>query len=96
MRIMRRNQIRKSTEAMFFSAGALVGASLALLYAPKKGRELRETVSGMTGEAVVKMKDFGGEAKRNIGAKLQKMRDIVKEKGEEFSAAAEEAKEQYH
>jgi gas vesicle protein len=81
---------------MYFSAGALLGAGIALLYAPKRGRELREQVSDMTGDAVVKMKDFGGEAKRTINAKLQRGKQYAEEKGAAFSSAVEEAKEQYH
>jgi len=85
-----------TAEVVSFSAGAIVGAGLALLYAPKTGHEMREKVSDVTGDAVAKMKGFTAQAQEKLNRNLQKGREYAEEKASELSSAAEEAKEQYH
>ena len=45
------------TVFLSFLAGAAVGAGLALLYAPKTGKELREKIGELTDDAVGKIKN---------------------------------------
>ena len=44
------------TVLVSFVAGAAIGAGLALLYAPKSGREIREDIVDLTEDAVDKIK----------------------------------------
>jgi len=94
---MRRHASSTTTEVVSFSAGALIGAGLALLYAPKTGHEMREKVSDVTGDAVAKMKGLTAEAQEKLNRNLRKGREFAEEKASELSSVAEEAKEeQYH
>ena len=46
-----------------FIAGSIVGAALALLYAPKSGRELRRDIKDKTNELVDKGEEYLAKAK---------------------------------
>ena len=93
---MRRHHASTTAEVVSFSAGALVGAGLALLYAPRTGHEAREKVADATSEAISKMKGYASEAQEKLNRNLQKGREYAEEKASEFSSAAEDIKEQYH
>lgn len=56
------NNIGKGIVIGFIAGGAL-GAALALLYAPKSGRELREDIRGKTDEALDEAEKYIAEAK---------------------------------
>ena len=85
-----------TAEVVSFSAGALVGAGIALLYAPKTGHDMREKVSDVTGNAISKMKGLTVEAQDKLNRNLEKGREYAEEKASAFSSVAEEVKEQYH
>ncbi|WP_026840055.1 YtxH domain-containing protein [Citrifermentans bremense] len=87
---MRRHHTSTTAEVVSFSAGALVGAGLALLYAPKTGHEMREKVSDVTGDAIAKMKGMTAEAQEKFSQKMQRGREFAEEKAAEFSEAKEE------
>jgi len=84
-----------TAELVSFSAGAIVGAGLALLYAPKTGHEVRERVSEATDEAITKMKDLTSDVQRKVNSKLERGRQYAETKAAEFHASAEEP-EQLH
>jgi gas vesicle protein len=86
-----------TAEVVTFSAGAIIGAGLALLYAPKTGHEMREKVSDATEDAISKMKRLTVDAQETLNRNLQKGHDYAEEKVSEFSSAVEETKEElYH
>ncbi|ACH38405.1 hypothetical protein Gbem_1386 [Citrifermentans bemidjiense Bem] len=87
---MRRHHTSTTAEVVSFSAGALVGAGLALLYAPKTGHEMREKVSDVTGDAIAKMKGMTAEAQEKFSQKMQRGREFAEEKAAEFSESKEE------
>lgn len=87
---MRRHHTSTTAEVVSFSAGALVGAGLALLYAPKTGHEMREKVSDVTGDAIAKMKGMTAEAQEKFSQKMQRGREFAQEKAAEFSESKEE------
>ena len=91
-----RRHASTTAEIVSFSAGAIVGAGLALLYAPKTGQEVRERVSDATDDAISKMKNMTADAQQKLNRGLQKGRHYAEEKASEFSSATEEVKEQYH
>ncbi|WP_129127598.1 YtxH domain-containing protein [Geomonas oryzae] len=91
---MRRHGHASTTaEVVSFSAGALVGAGLALLYAPKTGHDMREKVSDVTGDAIAKMKGLTTEVQDKLNRNLRKGREYAEEKVSELSSHVEE---QYH
>jgi gas vesicle protein len=85
---MRRHLVSTTTEVVTFSAGAIVGAGLALLYAPKSGHETREQVSDMTSNAFSRMKGFGEEAQEKLSRKVEQGREFAEEKASQFSSSA--------
>lgn len=91
-----RRHASTTAEIVSFSAGAIVGAGLALLYAPKTGQEVRGQVADVTEDAITKMKDMTAEAQQKVSRTLKRGQQYAEEKATEFSAAADEAKEQYH
>ncbi len=85
--------IGASTVFLSFLAGTAVGAGLALLVAPKTGRELRETISDLTDDAVTKIKGYASEAQSKITATLEDGKEIFKEKKSFITSAIEAGKE---
>lgn len=91
---MRRHGHASTTaEVVSFSAGALVGAGLALLYAPKTGHEMREKVSDVTGDAIARMKGLATEVQDKLNRNLRRGRECAEEKVSELSSSTEE---RYH
>ena len=87
-----RRHASTTAEVVSFSAAALVGAGLALLYTPKTGQEVREKISDATDTAMAKMKGYTAEAQEKLNRNLEKGREFAEEKVSQFS----EEKEQYH
>ncbi|MFZ2223444.1 MAG: YtxH domain-containing protein [Candidatus Deferrimicrobium sp.] len=63
---------------MAFLAGGLVGAGLALLYAPVSGREARERIGGLAGDLKKKTEDWTGEAKQKVEQFIDEERSVIK------------------
>jgi gas vesicle protein len=82
-----------STIFLSFLAGAAVGAGLALLYAPKTGRELREKIGELTDDAVGKIKTYASEAQDKIKSTIEDSKEVIKEKKSILSSAFEAGKE---
>ncbi len=82
-----------STVFLSFLAGAAVGAGMALLVAPKTGKELREKIADLTDDAVSKIKDYASEAQSKITATLEEGKEIIKEKKSIITSAIEAGKE---
>ncbi|HTP64769.1 MAG TPA: YtxH domain-containing protein [Geobacteraceae bacterium] len=76
-----------------FLAGAAVGAGLALLYAPKTGKELREKIGELTDDAVGKIKNYASEAQEKIKTTIEDGKEVIREKKSILSSAFEAGKE---
>ena len=87
------NGLSTGTVLLSFLAGAAVGAGLALLYAPKSGRELREQISDLAEDAVDKIKEYTKEAQEKVKSSFEEGKDIIKEKKSILSTALEAGKE---
>jgi gas vesicle protein len=94
-KIMRRHA-STTAEVVSFSAGAIVGAGLALLYAPKTGQEVRAKVGDVTEDAISKMKDVAAETQEKLNRNLRKGRDYAEEKASALSSAVAESQETFH
>ena len=83
--------------------GGAIGAGIALLFAPKKGEELRKDLLDKINELCNKLKDVDSdEVKANVEKKVQEIKDGIKdldaekvkkvaiEKGEILKAKAED------
>jgi gas vesicle protein len=81
------------TVFLSFLAGAAVGAGLALLYAPKTGKELREKISDLTDDAVGKIKEYASEAQEKIKSTIEDGKEVISEKKSIITSAIEAGKE---
>ncbi|MCM2356898.1 MAG: YtxH domain-containing protein [Geobacteraceae bacterium] len=85
--------IGASTVFLSFLAGAAVGGGLALLVAPKTGKELREKIADLTDDAVTKIKDYASEAQSKITATIEDGKELIQEKKSIITSAIEAGKE---
>jgi gas vesicle protein len=63
---------------MAFLAGGLIGAGLALLYAPVSGREAREKITGLAGDLRKKTEDWSGDVKHKVEGFIEEERSVIK------------------
>ena len=87
------NGVSPSTVLVSFLAGAALGAGLALLYAPKSGREMREQIGDLADDAVDKIKEYALDAQEKIKATLEEGKGAIMEKKSILSSAIEAGKE---
>ena len=90
----------------YFAIGATIGAVVALLFAPKSGRELREDLADATRKGVDRARETGtqltnraGEyyetATSRAGELAATARDAASRRGERFTSAIEAGREAY-
>jgi len=87
------NGVSASTVLVSFLAGAALGAGLAILYAPKSGREMRDQIGDLTDDAVDKIKEYAKEAQDKIKATLEEGKETIMEKKSILSSAIEAGRE---
>lgn len=85
--------IGAGTVFLSFLAGAVVGAGLALLYAPKTGEELRGKISELTDDAVDTIRDFTRDAQDRIVSTFEEGKEALKDKKTILSSAIQAGKE---
>ena len=68
------------TVLISFLAGAAIGSGLALLFAPKSGREVREQIKDLTDDAVGKIKEYARDAQDKIKTTYDEGKELLKEK----------------
>lgn len=61
-----------------FIAGGMVGAGLALLYAPASGRETRERIGGLAEDFKKKSEDWTGDVKQKVERFIDEERSVIK------------------
>src|ERR671929_2379833 len=93
-----RRESDAGTRLTYFVIGASVGAVVALLFAPKSGRELREDLADATRKGVDRARETGAQlsarageyyetASARAGELASSARDAVSRRGEVFSSA---------
>jgi len=101
-----RRESDAGTRLTYFVIGATVGAVVALLFAPKSGRELREDLADATRKGVDRARETGSQlsakageyydaAATRAGGLAQTARDAATRRGEHLSAAIEAGKRAY-
>lgn len=73
------------------AAGAIIGAGLALLYAPQSGEETRKQIKKKAEE----VKNKAIEAKKETLAKMEKMKATAKERAEDVKKRARRAAREF-
>jgi gas vesicle protein len=101
-----RRETDAGTRLTYFVIGATVGAVVALLFAPKSGRELREDLADATRKGVDRARETGAQisakageyydaASARAGELASNAREAVERRGERVSAAIEAGKQAY-
>ena len=94
------------TQLTCFAIGAGLGAVVALLFAPKSGRELREDLADATRKGVDRARETGSQlstrageyyetAASRAGELASGAREAVSRRGERFTSAIEAGREAY-
>lgn len=80
----------------FFLAGMGIGAVLALLFAPKSGKETREYIAQRAEESRDYMAAKGKELRKQAEEAVEKAKDVVAKQKDQLSSALEAGKQAYH
>ena len=102
----RRDDSGLGTQLTCFALGATVGAVVALLFAPKSGRELREDLADATRKGVDRARETGAQlstrageyyetATSRAGELAATAREAASRRGERFTSAIEAGREAY-
>jgi gas vesicle protein len=102
----RREESDAGARIAYFAIGATLGAVVALLFAPKSGRELREDLADATRKGVDRARETGSQlssrageyyetATSRAGELASGVRDAASRRGERLSAAVEAGKQAY-
>src|SRR5919201_6848448 len=101
-----RRESDAGTRLTYFVIGATVGAVVALLFAPKSGRELREDLADATRKGVDRARETGAQlsakageyydaASTRAGELAASAREAASRRGERFSAAIDAGRQAY-
>ncbi|MBI5342841.1 MAG: YtxH domain-containing protein [Deltaproteobacteria bacterium] len=63
---------------MAFLAGGLIGAGLALLYAPVSGKEARDKIGDFAGDLRKKTEGWTGDLKQKVESFIEEEKAVVK------------------
>ena len=102
----RRDESGVSTQLTCFAIGATLGAVVALLLAPKSGRELREDLADATRKGVDRARETGAQlstkageyyetAASRAGELASTAREAASRRGERFTSAIEAGRQAY-
>ncbi len=78
-----------------FFVGGLVGAGLALLFAPKTGQETRKMIKDTAEDAKEKAGEFVDQVKTRVVSTVEKGKGLITEKKAALATAIEAGKEAY-
>lgn len=84
-----------ASKVAFFLAGMGIGAILALLFAPKSGKETRDYLTQKAEEGKEYVTVRGRELRKQAEDAVEKAKDVVTKQKEQLSAALEAGKQAY-
>ena len=80
---------------MSFFVGGLVGAGIALLVAPKSGRETRQQLKELAEDVKQKAEGYIEQMKEQVSTVVEKGKDLLEEQKSILVSAVEAGKEAY-
>jgi len=86
-------EIPAETVVVSFLVGAAIGAGLALLFAPKSGSQLRETIGDFTENTINKIKEYSKDAQEKIKTAIDDGKEMISEKKAILASAIEAGRE---
>jgi gas vesicle protein len=84
-----------ASKLAFFLAGVGIGAIMALLFAPKSGKETRDYLTQKAEEGREYVTARGRELRKQAEETVEKAKDVVAKQKEQLSAALEAGKQAY-
>ena len=72
-----------------FLAGGLIGAGVAMLLAPKSGKEMREQIRGMAEDAKETTEDYYERVKKTVVSALENGQELIEEKKDLITSAVQ-------
>jgi len=84
-----------ASKVAFFLAGMGIGAILALLFAPKSGKETREYIAQKAEEGRGYVTAKSREVRKQAEEAVERAKDVVTRQKEQLSAALEAGKQAY-
>jgi gas vesicle protein len=84
-----------ASKLAFFLAGMGIGAIMALLFAPKSGKETRDYLTQKAEEGREYVATKGRELRKQAEETVEKAKDVVAKQKEQLSAALEAGKQAY-
>lgn len=84
-----------SSVLLSFLLGGLVGAGVALLFAPSPGNETRRRIREIADDAIDMADDYVEQVKSKVASSVEKGKDFYEEKKSVISSAIEAGKEAY-
>jgi len=84
-----------TSNCSFFCLGLGIGAAVALLFAPKPGEEMRETLRVRAGERGEYLRQRGGELRHQAEGILERGRGVLDEQRGQLTVALEAGRQAY-
>lgn len=81
---------------LWFLAGLGVGAAVGVLYAPRSGSEMRETLRSKAGEGREFVSERARKAREQASDLVDKGREVAKQQKDQFKSAYEAGRQAYH
>ncbi len=78
-----------------FFIGGIIGAGIALLLAPKSGRETRQLITDTAEDVKEKAEQYAGQAKGAVASAVEKGKGLFQERKTVITTAIEAGKEAY-
>ncbi len=84
-----------SSVFLSFLLGGLMGAGVALLLAPKSGRETRQRIKDLADDVKAKAEDYAEQARGQVNAAVEKGKGFVQDQKSIIASAVDAGKEAY-
>jgi gas vesicle protein len=85
----------RAAKLAYFLVGGGIGAIVALLFAPRSGRETREMIAHRATESRDRMMSAGRNVSDRVNTYIDKGKEVVTAQKEQISAAIEAGKQAY-
>ncbi len=87
---------RDGNSFLWFLAGLGVGAVVGVLYAPKSGDEMRDTIRSKAQEGADKARQQARRAREQANDWVDRGRDVINQQKEQFRSAYEAGRQAYN
>ncbi|MFY9673561.1 MAG: YtxH domain-containing protein [Terriglobales bacterium] len=87
---------RDSSSFLWFLAGLGVGAVVGVLYAPKAGDEMRDTIRSKAQEGADRARQQARRAREQASDWVDRGRDVINQQKEQFRSAYEAGRQAYN